>query len=54
MLSEQKKSAKSSEAYTRTKKYKDITQYRLHNGLTVLYKRIRNTGVVTKIGRAHV
>lgn len=34
-------------AYTLVRKYADITEYVLQNGLTVLYKKIEGTGVVT-------
>lgn len=47
MLNKQKKSKKQSEGYTRIDEYKGITEYRLNNGLTVLYKKINGTGVVT-------
>jgi len=47
MLSKVEKNKKSSEGYIRVRKCKDISEYRLTNGLTVLYKRIRGTGVVT-------
>ncbi len=42
-----KKKKDSNEKSTLIKKYKGITEYRLQNGLTILYKKISGTGVVT-------
>lgn len=47
MLNKKKINKKSSNTATFVEKYKDISQYRLNNGLTILYKQIKGTGVLT-------
>jgi zinc protease len=48
MSKERKKPGKDSNgAFQLIKKYNDIKEYRLKNGLTVLYKKIDGTGVIT-------
>lgn len=42
-----KKGSDSEKGFSRITAYKDITEYRLTNGLTVLYRKIADTGVVT-------
>jgi zinc protease len=42
-----KKENDSKGSYALIKQYKDIKEYRLQNGLTVLYKKMADTGVVT-------
>jgi len=41
------KRVSSKKAYSHIKTYKGVSEYRLNNGLTVLYKNIPDTGVVT-------
>lgn len=42
-----KKKSDSKQPYTLVKEYKGIKEYRLRNGLSILYKQIKDTGVIT-------
>ena len=44
---QKKKKSVSKKGYTFVKSYKEISEYRLDNGLSVLYKHMEGTGVVT-------
>ena len=44
---QKKKKSVSKKDYTFVKSYKEISEYRLDNGLSVLYKHMEGTGVVT-------